>query len=121
MQDDPTKIATFLCVPPSHSFHVVSCLGTGRKCSVSRIGTAKESNMWINGGYFVLRREIFDYLKGGKELVPDALNALRESDQLVAWRHEGFWASMDTPKEMYFLNELYSNGRAQWAKWDDQV
>jgi glucose-1-phosphate cytidylyltransferase len=121
MQGDPAKIAAFLCVPPSHSFHVVSCLGTGSKCSVSRIETAKESNIWINGGYFVLRREIFDYLKGGTELVPDALNALRESDQLVAWRHEGFWASMDTPKEMYFLNELYSNGRAQWAKWDNQV
>jgi glucose-1-phosphate cytidylyltransferase len=118
MQNDPSKVATFLCVPPSHSFHVVSCQGTGQKCSVSAITTAKESNLWINGGYFVLRREIFDYLKGGRELVPDALNLLREEDKLVAWRHEGFWASMDTPKEMYFLNELYSNGHAKWAKWD---
>jgi glucose-1-phosphate cytidylyltransferase len=118
MRNDSTKLAAFLCAPPSHSFHVVTCLGTGRKCSVGRIETAKESNIWINGGYFVLRRQIFDYLNGGTELVPDVFNALREKDQLVAWRHEGFWASMDTPKEMYHLNELYSNGRAKWAKWE---
>ena len=76
-------------------------------------GRRRKATSWINGGYFVLRREIFDYLEGGKELVPDALNVLQEEDRLVAWRHEGFWASMDTPKEMYFLNELYSNGRRQ--------
>src|SRR4029077_4461140 len=81
----------------SHSFHVVSCLGTGRKCSVGRIAAAKDSDIWINGGYFVLRRQVLDSLKGGRELVPDVFNALREQDQLVAWRHEGFWASMDTP------------------------
>jgi glucose-1-phosphate cytidylyltransferase len=118
MRDDPSALAAFLCVPPSHSFHVVTCLGTGKKCAVGKIATAKDSDIWINGGYFVLRREIFDYLHGGRELVPDAFNALREQDKLVAWRHEGFWASMDTPKEMYFLNELYSNGQAKWAKWD---
>ena len=112
MRDDPSQVAAFLCVPPSHSFHIVTCLGTGRKCSVGRIATAKDSGIWINGGYFVLRREIFDYLKGGRELVPDAFNVLREKAKLVAWRHEGFWASMDTPKKMYFLNELYSNGHA---------
>jgi glucose-1-phosphate cytidylyltransferase len=120
MRDDPGKVASFLCVPPSHSFHVVSCQGTGRKCSVGRIETAKNSDIWINGGYFVLRKGIFQHLDAGKELVPDAFNALRERDQLVAWRHDGFWASMDTPKEMYYLNDLYSNGRAQWAKWDRQ-
>jgi glucose-1-phosphate cytidylyltransferase len=119
MRDDPAKVAAFLCVPPSSSFHVISCRGTGRKSSVDRIQTAKESDIWINGGYFVLRREIFDHIKEGDELVPDALNALRQDDRVVAWRHEGFWASMDTPKEMYFLNELYSNGRAKWAKWDN--
>ena len=121
MRDDAGKLAAFLCVPPSQSFHVISCRDTGRRSAVTQITSAKESNIWINGGYFVLRREIFDHLKGGNELVPDVLNVLRERDQLVAWRHEGFWASMDTPKEMYFLNELYSSGRARWAKWDNHV
>ena len=118
MEDDTKQAASFLCVPPSQSFHVVSCEGTGRKCSVTRIEAAKDSNIRINGGYFVLRREIFDYLQGGIELVPDALNELRARDKLVAWCHNGFWASMDTPKEMFYLNELYGTGHAQWAKWD---
>ncbi len=118
MREDSTKVASFVCVPPSSSFHIVSFQGGGRKCSVTGIASAKESNIWINGGYFVLRHEIFEHLKGGRELVPDTLNALRQEDRVVAWRHEGFWASMDTPKEMYYLNELYSNGRAKWAKWE---
>jgi glucose-1-phosphate cytidylyltransferase len=121
MREDPTKLASFVCVPPSSSFHIVSFQGSGRKCSVTGITSAKESNIWINGGYFVLRREIFEHLREGRELVPDTLNTLLEEDRVVAWRHEGFWASMDTPKEMYYLNELYSNGRAKWAKWENQV
>src|SRR5262249_37490364 len=58
MRDDPSKLASFLCVPPSMSFHIVSCVGGGRKCSVGRIETAKESSILINGGYFVLRPAI---------------------------------------------------------------
>ena len=70
---------------------------------------------------FVLRREVFDHLDGGRELVPDALNRLRAEDKLVAWQYEGFWAAMDTPKEMFWLNELYSTGGAKWAKWEGRA
>jgi glucose-1-phosphate cytidylyltransferase len=118
MKDDRSKAASFLCVRPSQSFHLISCRGEGPKCSVDRISMPRESDIWINGGYFVLRPEVFDCLGGGRELVPDGLNLLRERDQLVAWRYEGFWASMDTPKEMYQLNEVYSSGAAKWAKWE---
>jgi len=116
------KSACFLCVRPRLSFHVVSCsAGGGKAGPVEHIKPVEETDIWINGGYFVFRRDVFDYLamlQREQDLVPDGLNLLLRKDKLIAWRHEGFWAPMDTPKDMRLLDEQYTTGKAEWAKWE---
>ncbi len=110
------KIANFLCVPPrSYTFHTVE---VGPDQSVHSIRDISRSEIWINGGYFVLRSEIFDYLNPGEELVHEPFQRLIDAGQLLAHRYEGFWAPMDTLKDRQLLEELADRGSPPWAVWD---
>jgi glucose-1-phosphate cytidylyltransferase len=109
------KIASFLCVQPSQSFHVVSLRPGGE---VSSIQPVQDADLWINGGYFIFRREIFDYMKPGEELVVEPFQRLIEQNQLVAYRNPGFWACMDTFKEKRMFDERVASGKTPWAVWD---
>jgi glucose-1-phosphate cytidylyltransferase len=111
------KIAGFLCVPPAHSFHIVD---VNEQEQVSAIRDVKQAGLWINGGYFVLRREIFDYMKKGEELVHEPFHRLMPQGQLIAQRHRGFWVSMETFKDKRQLDEMYSRGEAPWEVWREQ-
>jgi glucose-1-phosphate cytidylyltransferase len=73
--------------------------------------------MWINGGYFVMRSEVLDDLHPGEELVEEPFQRLIAANQLLAHRHEGFWAPMDTLKEKQWLESLHENGQAPWELW----
>jgi len=70
---------------------------------------------WINGGFFVFRREIFDWLEPGDTLETGCFRRLAAAGELMAYRHEGFWACMDTYKDNLRLNELWERGEAPWA------
>ena len=61
------------------------------------------SDIWINGGYFILRREFLDQLRPGEDLVEEPLRRLLPAGQVLAQRHEGFWAPMDTLKDQQWL------------------
>jgi glucose-1-phosphate cytidylyltransferase len=106
------KTALFLCVHPTYQFHVVS-LGEGN--GVREIRDVGDANLWINGGYFVFRREIFDYLRPGEDLVGDAFNRLIADDKLVAYPYDGFWAPMDTLKDKQTLESLLESGDPPWS------
>lgn len=108
------KTAAFLCVRPSTSCHFVSLGGGG---VVEEIRTSSESDMWINGGYFVFKRSIFDYIKAGEELVHEPFHRLIADKQLLGYTYGGFWKSMDTFKEKQELDELYGKGIAPWQLW----
>jgi len=108
------KTAAFLCVRPSTSCHFVSLGGGG---VVEEIRTSSESDMWINGGYFVFKRSIFDYIKAGEELVHEPFHRLIADKQLMGYTYGGFWKSMDTFKEKQELDELYGKGIAPWQLW----
>jgi glucose-1-phosphate cytidylyltransferase len=108
------KVAGFLCVKPSHSFHVVSTNGTGE---VSDIKQANETDIWLNGGYFIFRKEIFSYMNYGDELVEQPFKRLIRANKLMAYKYDGFWACMDTFKEKQCLENMYSQGRAFWEVW----
>jgi glucose-1-phosphate cytidylyltransferase len=108
------KIAAFVSVRPNYTFHMVSTDGND---TVSSIRHVRESDVWINGGYFILRREIFDYIRPGEELVEAPFQRLVEQGQLLTYRYEGFWEPMDTLKEMQHLEALYQSGRPPWAVW----
>ena len=108
-------VAAFLAIPPPYSFHVADIQGDG---SVSSIRDTASADMWINGGYFVLRQEIFDYLRPGEELVVEAFSRLIAEQRLIATKHTGFWQNMDTFKDKAQLDELHAKGRAPWQVWN---
>jgi glucose-1-phosphate cytidylyltransferase len=110
-------VGQFLAVKPQDSFHVVDLTEDGR---VTGLTPVADMAMCINGGYFVLRQEIFDYLDEGDDLVMDGcLRAAREGKMLAA-RYDGFWAPMDTLKERSALETAYKQGISPWALWRDR-
>ena len=108
------KIASFLCVKPSHSFHLVSMKEDG---IVSEIRDVKQAGIRINGGYFIFKKEIFKYIKEGEELVNEPFQRLINRGQLVAYKYDGFWGCMDTFKEQQQLDDMYTQGKAPWEVW----
>jgi glucose-1-phosphate cytidylyltransferase len=73
---------------------------------------------WVSGGFFVLKPDIFDRIDGDQSIwEEEALKELAESNQLVAFKHDGFWQPMDTLKEKIMLNDLWNNGNAPWKIW----
>jgi glucose-1-phosphate cytidylyltransferase len=78
------------------------------------------SDLWMNGGHFIFRREIFDYIGPGEDLVLEPFNRLIEEGQLLAYKHEGFWAPLDTLKDLEVLESRYEAGRPPWAVWEGE-
>lgn len=108
------RVACFLCVKPSHSFHLVSTTEDGL---VNDIKDVKEAGIRINGGYFLFKREIYQYINEGEELVCEPFQRLMKLNQLTAYKYDGFWACMDTFKEQQQLDDLYCQGKAPWHVW----
>ncbi len=77
-------------------------------------GETAESELWINGGYFIFRNEIFDYMQDGEELVLQPFNRLIKDNNLVAFKYEGFWRSMDTLQDRQVLEEMVEKGEMPW-------
>ena len=80
---------------------------------------ARSGNL-INGGFFVFRRELFNYINEGEELVEEPFRRLIAERELVTYPYGGFWACMDTFKEKQHLEDLHASGRAPWRVWDAQ-
>lgn len=110
-RDRPEAVASFLCVRPPYSFHTVSLNGEQQ---VTGIEDMRASGMWMNGGYFVLRPEIFEFLRPGDELVIEGFERLYRMQRLYAHVHEGFWSCMDTFKEKQYLDDLVAAGEPPW-------
>ena len=112
------KIANFVSVRPNLTFHAVC---SGPDGGVREIKPVMETDLRVNGGYFLFRRQIFDYMRPGEELVLEPFERLIKADQVRTYRHDGFTASMDTFKDKQGLDELYSKGRAPWEVWRKDV
>ena len=70
---------------------------------------------WINGGFFVFNKSIFDYLDDDKTILEkDPLESLSKASELRAYKHKGFWQCMDTKRDKDLLNELYLSGEVPW-------
>lgn len=108
-------VASLLAVPPQASFHVVGVDQDSRVNDITQVATMP---MWVNGGYFVLRQELFDLLGPDEDLVEDAFMRLARRDKLIAVRYDGFWAPMDTLKERSALESLERSGKAPWKLWE---
>jgi glucose-1-phosphate cytidylyltransferase len=112
------KTAAFLCVRPSLTCHYVSM---GHDRLVQEIKSIGDSDIRINGGYFVFKRSIFDYMRDGEELVHEPFRRLIETQNLMAYAYDGFWKSMDTFKEKQELDDLAGKGAAPWQLWKSQI
>ena len=107
-------LATFLAVRPKQSFHAVAADSKG---FVENIAPISESDVWMNGGYFVLDHRIFDYLHAGEDLVEQPFRRLIAGRRLAAYRYDGFWCCMDTHKELQTLEDMVIRGETRWKVW----
>ena len=105
------KIACFIAIHPPITFHLANFDGSGAVC---RMSASNESDMWINGGYFIFRQEIFDYIQEGDELVVQPFQRLIERGELMAYKYEGFWRAMDTLRDRQVLEEMIERGDTPW-------
>jgi glucose-1-phosphate cytidylyltransferase len=107
-------VASLLLVQPTATFELVRAAAGGL---VSEICPLATSDTWINGGFFVMRREIFDHIVPGEELVREPFRRLVQKRQLLAYKYTGFWQCMDTFKDKQSLEEL-NQGDAPWKVWN---
>ena len=105
------KVACFVAARPNFSLHLIDMDRDGR---VNAIRPTHNADLWINGGFFIFRSQIFEYMRDGEDLVEQPFHRLIEDDQLLAFRHEGFWRPMDTLKDREVLEDLVDQGRMPW-------
>jgi glucose-1-phosphate cytidylyltransferase len=108
------KIACLLSVKPYYVFHVIS---TDRGGFVKNICQMTQSKMRINGGYFLFKKQIFDHIKEGEDLVNEPFQRLISQRELIAYKYDGFWASLDTYKDKQRLDDLILQNHASWQIW----
>ena len=73
---------------------------------------------WINAGFYVFKRKIFDYLSHDSCVLEEGpLKALVRENQLAVYRHEGFWQAVDTAKDVELINKLWASRRRPWVRW----
>ena len=111
-------IGSFVSVRPSQTFHIVTSDG---ESTVTGIRHVTEADLWMNGGFFAFKHEIFDYLGEGEELVEEPFARLIQKGALVAYKHRGFWACMDTFKDKQRLDDMNNQGDCPWEVWRDDA
>ncbi len=107
-------VASFVSVQPDYPFSLVDRREDGLVTGMSDVCGA---GLWVNGGYFIFRREIFDHLEEGEELVVEPFQRLIKESKLITYPHAGFWAPMDTLVDHQTLERLASDPRPPWAVW----
>lgn len=111
-------VGQLLAVPPQAAFHVVE-VDEGNR--IEAITALKDMRLQENGGYLVLRQEVFDYLPKNSDLVADACAVLAKEGRLAAYPYSGFWQPADTLKERISLEAMYQAGHTPWMPWRTDV
>ena len=117
---DHGKMATVTAVRPAARFGDLSLDGN----RVAKFTEKPQTGAgWINGGFFVLEPEVFEYLKGGDDLIfeKDPLEQLSQDGELMVYRHNDFWRCMDTLRDVQMLDGLWQAGKAPWKVWETPV
>jgi glucose-1-phosphate cytidylyltransferase len=107
------KTAALVTVAPGSSFHYVAA----EDGIVTGVHDVLGTKLRVNGGFFIFRRTIFDYLRPGEDLLDDVLPRLVGERQLVGYEYNGFWKAMDTFKDKQQLDELLASGTPPWQVW----
>jgi len=115
--NNSNKILTLTAVQPIGKYGSVMIEPDGSVASF--LEKPPGDGIWISGGFFVMEPGIFDYLTNGKATVleREPLEKLAVDDQIAAFKHTGFWKSMDTLKDKKELSDMWVKGKAPWALW----
>src|SRR5262249_22485330 len=108
------EVACFLSVRAPHTYHIIQADADNHVTALEAVG---RSIVRINGGFFVLRQQIFEYIREGEDLVLEPFDRLIAERELIVHPHDGFWRSMDTFKDRQDLEDLSGQARAPWKVW----
>jgi glucose-1-phosphate cytidylyltransferase len=108
------KIATFLGVKLNLGDHITTTNADGLVTAIKKV---TQSDVRINAGFFVLKNDIFRYMRPGEELVVEPFQRLIQEQQLAAYEYDGFFAAMDTFRDKQQLDDLHESGRHPWEVW----
>src|SRR5262249_4860114 len=107
------KIGCFIAIHPPVSFHLAEFDEQG---GVQCLRSSQESGIWINGGYFIFRNKIFDYIREGEELVFEPFTRLIEGGHLMAYKSEGCGGAMVTLRDRQLLEDMVERGNMPWRR-----
>jgi glucose-1-phosphate cytidylyltransferase len=109
------KLATVTAVQPYSRFGILQTDSAGK---VIEFREKPQVDGWASAGFLVFSREIFNYLDGDSCILErEPMERLAAENQLMAYRHEGFFFAMDTYREYLYLNDLWNSGKAPWKTW----
>ena len=112
------KLVTVTATQPQGRFGIIDI---NKKNKVTNFKEKpKGDNNWINGGFFVLKTGIFDFLENDSSVwEKKPLTEMTKRNEVVAFKHSGFWHAMDTVRDKIFLDNLWDQGRAPWKIWNE--
>jgi glucose-1-phosphate cytidylyltransferase len=110
-------VTVLLAVPPRSSHHVVDIDDNGL---ITQVTTMQDLRQWENGGYLVLRSEIFGYLNESEDMVEDAIMRLVPQRRVFAYPYKGYWSPADTVNERVRLEEMYYLWACPWMVRDPE-
>ncbi len=108
------KILTITCVRPRSQFGI---LKINSENFIEAIQEKPVMTDWVNGGFFVCNKKIFDYLDDNCILEREPMETLVKEGQVAAYKHEGFWQCMDTYKDKQLLDGLWNSDNPPWKLW----
>jgi glucose-1-phosphate cytidylyltransferase len=111
---DHGKIATVTAVRPTNRF---GAMKIDENETVTDFSEKPISEKWVNGGFFIFKHEVFDFIEADSILEKEPLERLASLGQLKSYKHKGFWQPMDTYRETQELNLLWEQNRAPWKIW----
>lgn len=112
------KTASMLSVRPNLSYHHIRTNGDGELEDIIEI---RHSDMRVNGGFFIFKREIFDYIHEGEDLMAEPFRRLIDTGECITYHYDGFWQAVDTAKDKAQVDELHLRGDSPWEVWKDDT
>ena len=110
------KVATITCVKPLSQFGLINIDNNN---VVTEFKEKPALDQWVNGGFFVFNKEIFNYFREGDILERETFERVAKKQEIAAYKFTGFWQCMDTYKDIIFLNNLWNSNKCPWKIWDN--
>jgi len=112
------KIATLTSVRPPQTFGRLSIDKTGKVLHFKE--KAQDDSIWVNGGFFVLNKKVFEYLPDNSDEImweDSPMENLAQNKELYSYQHYGFWKCLDAMRDKIELDALWENNKAKWKIW----